>query len=43
MMKTVYPAEGEIEEKVCLVCAPTLAKELHENHGINITICDIDT
>ena len=43
MMKTVYPGEGEIEEKVCLVCAPSLAKELLDTHGIKITICDIDT
>ena len=37
-----YPDPSEIEEKVCLVCAPSLAKALHDDWGINVTLCDID-
>ena len=37
-----YPDPAELEEKVCLVCAPSLAKALYEEHDIKVTICDID-
>ena len=43
MLFSAYPTEGEIEEKVCLVCAPTLAKELFEKHNVKVTLCDVDT
>jgi hypothetical protein len=29
-LKLAYPNDGEIEEKVCLICAPSLAKALYE-------------
>ena len=32
----------ELEKKLCLICAPSLAKAFHEQHGLKITICDID-
>jgi Icc-related predicted phosphoesterase len=32
----------ELEEKLCLICAPSLAKAFYETHGLKITICDID-
>ncbi|CAI2380633.1 unnamed protein product [Moneuplotes crassus] len=42
ILMMTYPEEGEIEEKVCLVCAPSLAKALYEDYDIKVTICDID-
>ena len=32
----------ELEKKLCLICAPTLAKAFHETYGITVTILDID-
>ncbi len=32
----------ELEQKLCLICAPTLAKAFYEMHGLKITILDID-
>ena len=37
-----YPEPQEIEDKVCLVWAPSLAKALYEEYDIKVTICDID-
>ena len=37
-----YPDPAEIEEKVCLVWAPSLAKALYDEWDIKVTICDID-
>ena len=42
MINMTYPDPAEVEEKVCLVCAPTLAKALYEDYDIKVTICDID-
>ena len=33
----------DLEKKLCLVCAPTLAKAFYEQHGLKITVLDIDT
>lgn len=33
----------ELEKKLCLICAPSLAKAFYERLGLKITICDIDT
>ena len=38
----LYPDPETMEEKVCLVCAPSLAKALHEDWDIKVTIWDID-
>ena len=32
----------DLEKKLCLVCAPSLAKAFWELHGLKITCCDID-
>jgi hypothetical protein len=32
----------DLEKKLCLICAPSLAKAFYETHGLKITICDID-
>ncbi len=32
----------DLEKKLCLICAPSLAKAFWETHGLKITICDID-
>lgn len=32
----------ELEKKLCLICAPSLAKAFYDTHGLKITICDID-
>ena len=36
------PNPEDLEKKLCLVCAPTLAKAFYERLGLKITICDID-
>mmetsp|Transcript_12902 Transcript_12902/g.12794 ORF Transcript_12902/g.12794 Transcript_12902/m.12794 type:complete len:213 (+) Transcript_12902:34-672(+) len=37
-----YPEKKEIEEKVCLICAPTLGKALFEQEGLTVRTLDID-
>ena len=32
----------ELEQKLCLICAPTLAKAFKEDYDLTITILDID-
>ena len=32
----------DLEKKLCLICAPSLAKAFWEMHGLKITILDID-
>ena len=32
----------DLEQKLCLICAPSLAKAFWEMHGLKITILDID-
>ena len=32
----------DLEKKLCLICAPSLAKAFYETHGLKITCCDID-
>lgn len=33
----------DLEKKLCLICAPSLAKAFYDQLGLKITICDIDT
>jgi len=37
-----YPNNEDLEKKVCIICAPTLAKVLHEEWDLKVTILDID-
>ena len=43
MMNIVYGSKENIEEKVCLVCCPSLAKAMHDDWGYDVTLLDIDT
>lgn len=36
------PNPEELQRKLCLICAPSLAKAFWETHGLKITILDID-
>ena len=36
------PNPEELEKKLCLICAPSLAKAFWEMHGLKITILDVD-
>ena len=42
MFFTLFGDEESIAENVCLVCAPSLAKHMHEHYGIVVTALDID-
>ncbi len=37
-----YPNQEDLEKKVCLICAPTLAKVLYEEWDMKVTVLDID-
>lgn len=36
------PNPGDLEKKLCLICAPSLSKAFYEEHGLKITVLDID-
>lgn len=42
MLTMTYPNNEDLEKKVCIICAPTLAKVLHEEWDLKVTILDID-
>ena len=37
-----YSSQQELEEKVCLICAPSLSKAFYDQLGYTVTILDID-
>ena len=37
-----FQEKEEIEKKLCLLCAPSLATAFYERHGINVACLDID-
>lgn len=37
-----YPEREDLEEKVCCMCVPSLAKAFWDTHGIKITSLEID-
>ena len=37
-----YSTQEELEEKVCLICAPSLSKAFHDQLGYNVACLDID-
>ena len=38
-----YATQEELEEKVCLICAPSLSKAFYDQLGYTVTVLDIDT
>ena len=36
------PNIEDLEKKLCLICAPSLAKSFKEDYDLNITVLDID-
>ena len=38
-----YTTQEELEEKVCLICAPSLSKAFYDQLGYTVTVLDIDT
>lgn len=42
MLMMAYPDKNDLEEKVCLICAPSLSKAIYEQEGITVRVLDID-